>query len=108
VGGLSLQAAKVVGNGGRAFSGYQLEVHQVMDWRGLTAEGDVRLVGAHIGGQLVFGGATLHQALMAEGLHVDQDMFCDEGFTADGEVSLAAAHVGVAGWYSEGQHSTRV
>ena len=54
--------------------------------------------GAHIGGQLIFSGATLTNpdgyALNVNGLTVDQDMFCEEEFTATGEVNLVGAHIG--------------
>jgi hypothetical protein len=65
---------------------------------GFTATGEVCLVGAHIGGQLVLDGAHLANPdgspLTADGLTVDQAMFCGEGFTATGEVRLVGAHVG--------------
>jgi hypothetical protein len=65
---------------------------------GFTAKGEVNLGGAHIGGQLSLGGAQLTnpggRALYADGLTVDQSMFCREGFTADGEVRLPGAHIG--------------
>jgi hypothetical protein len=66
--------------------------------RGFTATGEVRLVGAHIGGLLSFSGARLAnpdgRALNADGLTVDQAMFCGEGFTATGAVGLVGAHIG--------------
>jgi hypothetical protein len=65
---------------------------------GFTAHGEVRLGGAHIGGQLNFAGATLTNpdgaALAADGLTVSADMACCEGFTASGEVRLLGAHIG--------------
>jgi hypothetical protein len=65
---------------------------------GFTARGEVRLLGAHIGGQLILSGATLTnpdgRALNADGLTVDQDILCREGFTATGEVRLVGAHIG--------------
>jgi adhesin HecA-like repeat protein len=65
---------------------------------GFTATGEVRLNGAHIGGQLSFRGASLTNpggaALAADGLKVDGDMFCWDGFTATGEVRLDGAHIG--------------
>jgi adhesin HecA-like repeat protein len=65
---------------------------------GFTARGEVRLVGAHVGGQLDLRGATLTNpggpALVADGLTVDQDLLCGEGFAATGEVRLVGAHVG--------------
>jgi hypothetical protein len=64
---------------------------------GFAADGEVRLLGAHISGQLGLEGATLTNdagpALNAEGLTVDQDMFCREGFKAEGGVSLLRAHI---------------
>jgi hypothetical protein len=65
---------------------------------GFTAEGEVDLLGAHIGAQLIFDGADLANpdgaALHADGLRVDQDLICHEGFTANGEVRLPGARVG--------------
>src|SRR4051794_19881256 len=59
---------------------------------------EVRLLGAHIGGVLEFTGATLSNdagpALTADGLRVDQAMFCRDGFSATGEVRLPGAHIG--------------
>ncbi|WP_328534028.1 hypothetical protein OG836_05955 [Micromonospora zamorensis] len=59
--------------------------------------GEIRLIGAHIGGYLSFVGATLTNpdgdALYAGGLTVDQGMFCNGGFTATGEVNLIGAHI---------------
>ena len=65
--------------------------------------GAVRLVGAHIGGQLDCTGASLRNdsgpALNASSLQVDQDMFLRGGFTATGggdgvAVDLTGARVG--------------
>ena len=70
---------------------------------GLGWPGTVRLVGAQIGGQLDFAGATLRNnfgpALHAHGLQVGQGMFLREGFTAtgageEGAVRLTSAHIG--------------
>jgi hypothetical protein len=65
---------------------------------GSDAIGEVSLVGAHIGGVLAFAGARVTNdsgpALNAEGLRVDQGMFCGEGFAATGEVRLLGAHIG--------------
>jgi adhesin HecA-like repeat protein len=65
---------------------------------GFAATGEIRLRGAHIGGQLDLGGATLTNpdgyALAADGLTVDMNMFCGDGFAATGEVSLLGAHIG--------------
>ena len=70
---------------------------------GAGEDGAVRLLGAHIGGQLECAGASLRNdsgpALVADGLQVDQAMFLRGGFTAtgageDGAVRLAGAHIG--------------
>jgi hypothetical protein len=64
--------------------------------------GAVRLIGAHIGGQLNCTGAILRNdagpALHADGLQVDHDMFLNHGYmdgTGDrGAIRLAGAHIG--------------
>jgi adhesin HecA-like repeat protein len=64
---------------------------------GFAATGEIRLRGAHIGGQLDFGGATLTNpsgsALDAEALTVADSMSCLEGIVR-GEVNLRSAHIG--------------
>ena len=68
-----------------------------------ASDGAVRLLGAHIGGQLDCTGATLRNdsgpALVADSLQVGQDMFLRGGFTATGTgelgaVRLLGAHIG--------------
>jgi hypothetical protein len=69
-----------------------------------TEAGTVRLLGAHIGGQLSCAGAKLTNtddgpALDADDLAVDGDVFLDGGFTATsstelGTVRLLGAHIG--------------
>ena len=48
-------------------------------------------------GQLNFAGAKLANstgpALSADGLIVDSDMYCSEGFEADGEMGLLGSHI---------------
>jgi hypothetical protein len=65
---------------------------------GFTATGEVRLVGAHIKGQLDCSGAILANpdglALSADSLTVDQSMYCRNGFTVTGEVRLVGARIG--------------
>ena len=70
---------------------------------GRTGAGAVRLLGAHIGGNLECDGATLRNdsgpALDAEGLQVGRGMFLRDGFTAAGAgdlgaVRLLGAHIG--------------
>lgn len=59
--------------------------------------GEVKLSGAHIGGQFVCDKATFSyaqgHALNAQGLTADGGVFL-KGFTATGEVSLSHAHIG--------------
>lgn len=66
--------------------------------RRFTADGEVALPGAHIGGQLTFQGARLSnpagRALTADKLTVDQDLFLRKGFSAQGEVRLIGARIG--------------
>jgi hypothetical protein len=65
---------------------------------GFTANGEVRLLGVRIGGQLDCTGATFRNpgqiALSADVLTVDQGMFCRTPFTAEGEVRLPGARIG--------------
>ena len=60
-----------------------LRVDTDMFCRGLAAQGAVRLLGAHVVGQLSVSGATLSNeggpALSADGLKVDGGMVCQEG-----------------------------
>jgi hypothetical protein len=58
-----------------------------------SAQGEVRLVGAHITGQLALNGATLGKGLTGYWLKAGRGMFCEEGFSAQSEVSLAGAHI---------------
>src|SRR6185437_3102927 len=69
---------------------------------GHAEPGAADLSGAHIGGQLSCGGASVRNdsgpALDATGLQVDQDMFLTAGFSAtgtgeSGAVSLRGAHI---------------
>jgi hypothetical protein len=83
----------------RALDADKLTVGQNMLCReGFSAEGEVRLIGANIGGQLDFRGASLTncggRALDADKLTIGQSMFCTEGFTARGEIRLIGAEIG--------------
>lgn len=61
------------------------------------SEGEVRVICAHIHGQLECHGAWFknegRESLIADGLVVDYDAFLDDGFSARGEVRLVGAHV---------------
>jgi hypothetical protein len=67
---------------------------------GFKSEGEVRLLGAAIGGNLECDRATIintnrpGKALSAEGLKVDGSVFLRDGFTAEGEVRFMGAVVG--------------
>ena len=62
----------------------------------LNAEGEVRMVGARVGGQVLFNGATLGstgRSLMAERIEVAHGMFFRDGFLATGDLTLSGAIV---------------
>jgi hypothetical protein len=65
---------------------------------GFTVAGQVSLIGARVGGRLSLHGAHLSNpgglALWADGLTVEEGMFCRDGFTCDGEINLASARIG--------------
>jgi hypothetical protein len=65
--------------------------------KGFNAEGAVRLLGAHIRGQLAFVGGMLNNpggmALQADGLIVDRAVLCSR-MIAEGQVRLFGAHIG--------------
>ena len=93
-GQLACTGAELRNDSGPALAADSLEVSQSMFLTGgftATGHGDngaVRLLGAHIGGQLDCTGAELRNdsgpALAADGLQVGQDMFLRGGFTATG------------------------
>ncbi len=107
-GQLDLRGAHLSNADGRALNADGLRVDQDLICRKdetgqrFEAEGELRLIGAHIGGQLTLLGARLRNAygpvLHAEGLQVDQDMYCyvqaGDRFETDGEVSLLGAQIG--------------
>jgi hypothetical protein len=65
---------------------------------GFRAEGEVRLLGASIAGNLQCDGGTFKnhsgRALNADGIVVKGSVFLRNGFSAEGEVSLVGAQVG--------------
>ncbi len=65
---------------------------------GFTSKGEVRLLGAQIGGHLAcIGGTFVNEgghALSADGINVKGDVFLRNGFTAKGEVRLLGAQIG--------------
>ncbi|HEY6708115.1 MAG TPA: hypothetical protein VJB61_11040, partial [Actinomycetota bacterium] len=93
------QAPAVRLSGCRApgLAGEHFQARGNLELDGFAADGEVNLLGAQIGGQLILAGATLINpdgyALRADMLTVKQNMLC-EGFTANGEVRLIGAHIG--------------
>lgn len=65
--------------------------------KGFTSKGTVRLLGAQIGGDVDFVGATLDgdggTALNADRMVVKGSLFCRDGFTSKGEVRLSIAQI---------------
>lgn len=76
---------------------------------GFTAEGELNLEGAHVGGKLLCSGGHFGKpegtAINGDDLIVGQSLFCDEGFAARGEVSLVGAHIGSDFLCSSGRFS---
>jgi hypothetical protein len=64
---------------------------------GFSARGEVRLLGARIGGNLDCSAATFENAakhgLVADGVSVRGDVFLNDGFSAEGEVRLPGARI---------------
>lgn len=63
------------------------------------ASGEIRVLGAKIGGDLNCSGATLtagagRAALAGDGMHTTGDLFLDDGLTAKGGVRLIGARIG--------------
>src|SRR5665811_1135562 len=75
---------------------------QVVDGHRFESTGELRLLDAHIGGQLNVDGASLSNetdpALISDGLQVDRSMFCQavdgHRFESTGELRLLDAHIG--------------
>jgi hypothetical protein len=65
---------------------------------GVSAEGEVRLLGAQIGGSLECGGSAFKNpggdALSADRANVKGSVFLNDGFSAEGEVRLLGAQIG--------------
>ena len=108
IGTLDCGGARLENTTGPALEADGLQVDQSVFLRdGFTAtsageRGTIRLLGAHIGGQLNCGGARLENttgpALNADHVQVDQDVFLHHGFTAtsageQGTIRLLGAHI---------------
>jgi hypothetical protein len=106
-GRLYFDGARLSNPGGRALVASRLSVGQDLfcrtqrsdeDIQPFSAEGEINLRGAHIGGDLDCSGAAVSNpdghALDGDGLVVEHDLRCNEGFTAEGMVNLRGARVG--------------
>ncbi|HEY0085669.1 MAG TPA: hypothetical protein VGB65_07135, partial [Allosphingosinicella sp.] len=75
----------------------RLQAASILLRQGFKSTGDVRLLGAIIGGQVNFEGATLikgeNEALNCDGAVIKGDLVLARGFHADGEVRLLGAHI---------------
>lgn len=107
IGQLNLNGANLANPNGIALNADNLTVDQNMFcnrtvdqnmFREFTVTGEIRLVGANIGGQLCMIGAKLANpwgpTLMADLMTVRQGMQCVDDFSSVGEVSLAGAKIG--------------
>jgi hypothetical protein len=93
-----LDDARLVNPNGYALCADGIAVGDGMFCQGkFKSVGEVRLLGAHIKGQLSFNGGELIMphgyALNADGLIVTQGVFCQDGFIARGEISLVNSHI---------------
>ncbi|XVQ10647.1 hypothetical protein ACQP1W_50495 [Spirillospora sp. CA-255316] len=81
---------------GLVASGARVDGHLWLE--GSRIPGGLWLDGAHIAGILNMSGVHLNNpggdALLADRLTVDANVYCDQGFTANGEVRLPGARVG--------------
>jgi hypothetical protein len=81
---------------GLVASGMRVDGHLWLE--GSRVAGGVWLDNAHIAGILNLSGVQLAnpggEALLADRLTVDANVYCDRGFAADGEVRLPGAHIG--------------
>ncbi len=59
-----------------------------------NADGEVRMVGAEIGGNLEFDHSTFKNGLLADGINVGRNLFLLAGFSAEGEVRLTGVEIG--------------
>lgn len=101
LGALVFENAYLNGKNGPALFADQVTVSQNFNCQEqFRADGQIRLVGARIGGQFFFQNTHLNgkngPALTANGLTVILDMYFLPGFQADGEINLENATIGGA------------
>ncbi|MEO3785962.1 hypothetical protein ABGB12_21755 [Actinocorallia sp. B10E7] len=81
---------------GLVASGARIDGHLWLE--GSVITGGLLLDGAHVGGILSLSGAQLtnptEEALLADRLQVEANIYCDRGFLAEGEVRLPGARIG--------------
>jgi len=96
-GTLSLSASRLSNPGGRALSGGGLVLGGgLFGRRGLSVEGEARLIGARIDGGILLEGATFSTpggAALCLDEVVTNRLACSEGFSTDGEFKLRNAQV---------------
>lgn len=89
---ISLRGCRIPG-----LSADGLRTEGELDLKDLVCSAAVDLTDAHLAGPLVLSGAQLSNpdgsALSADGLTVDNDVFCRNGFQATGEVRLLGARI---------------
>lgn len=95
---LNLSNAHLSNPGQDALLGDRLTVDaNVYCDNGFLSDGEIRLPGARVGGQLILRGARLRNSPIAfygSRLTVAANVFCDSDFIADGEVRLRGARIG--------------
>lgn len=76
----------------------QVQVTSSLSLRHCAVRGRIDLMGAHVTGQLVLRGCHVDgrggDAIKADGLRVEQDIICSDGFNADGLTRMIGAVIG--------------
>ncbi|HEY8372506.1 MAG TPA: hypothetical protein VIL00_07160, partial [Pseudonocardiaceae bacterium] len=95
---LTLSNACLTNENGDALSVDRATIKESLFARNITANGKVRLPGAHISGQLDLSGARLTNengiALSLGDATIGGSVFISNGFTATGEIRLSGTHIG--------------
>jgi hypothetical protein len=92
-------SSSYIRGGVRASTGY-IDGHLLLD--NAVVEKSVRLIATHVAGALFMNGTRLNSgtvrpngpAFEADGLRVDADMLCRDGFSVNGEMRFTGAHIG--------------
>ncbi|GAA0321580.1 hypothetical protein NE235_18825 [Actinoallomurus spadix] len=94
----STRTVRITGSRLPAFNGARLRLDGILNLQQSRIERGVRLDRAKVTGEVFLRGATVGAddagvALAADGMTVDGNVECDEGFTADGAVRLRGARL---------------